>query len=308
MSSIFNEIGIFISFERLNIIHVRPHQIYSLVFGVSFFLLERASEILFLKNISQPSGGTNDIVFFFFSFFAIVRSDRWTQSHLGITIWCKATWHFLYCFVITFLDVSSVHHYIRGRELVALLAPMYVHNLCCVLKLFCSLLCARKGGIRVENRYSALELLCKECDEIDCSNASHDSSIQASISYFDSDIACPDYHARLHPEHKGLHVANVNICHIKPKLDEIKLLLNSSSKLDILALWETFLDKNTDDNILKMEGFNFECKNRAAPRQDALNTKRGGGVVLYILVTTLNISVEMTSNPQKLNQFGLEST
>ena len=57
-----------------------------------------------------------------------------------------------------------------------------------------------------------------------------------------------------------------------------------------------------------MEGFNFECKNRAALRQDALNTKRGGGVVLYILLTTSNISVEMTSNPQKLNQFGLEST
>ena len=101
----------------------------------------------------------------------------------------------------------------------------------------------------MENRYSTLELLCKECDEIGCSNESHDSSIQASISYFDSDIACPDYYARLHPEHKGLHAANVDICHIKPKLDEIKLLLNSSSKLDILGLCETFLDENTDDNI-----------------------------------------------------------
>ena len=43
--------------------------------------------------------------------------------------------------------------------------------------------------LRVENRYSVLEFLCEECDEIDCSDASHDSSIQASISYFDSDIA-----------------------------------------------------------------------------------------------------------------------
>ena len=31
-----------------------------------------------------------------------------------------------------------------------------------------------------------------------------------------------------------------------------------------------------------MEGFNFEHKDRAALRQDALNTKRGGGVVVYI--------------------------
>ena len=82
----------------------------------------------------------------------------------------------------------------------------------------------------MENRYSALELLCEECDEIDCSNVSHNSSIQASISYFDSDIACTDNYARPHSEQKSLHVANVNICHIKPKLDEIKLLLNSSSK------------------------------------------------------------------------------
>ena len=55
----------------------------------------------------------------------------------------------------------------------------------------------------MENRYSALELLCEEYDEIDRSNASHDSSIQASISYFDSDIACTDNYARLHSEQKG---------------------------------------------------------------------------------------------------------
>ena len=52
----------------------------------------------------------------------------------------------------------------------------------------------------------------------------------------DSDIECTNNYARLHSEHKGLYVAYVNICHIKPKL-----LLNSSSKLDILGLCETFL-------------------------------------------------------------------
>ena len=43
-----------------------------------------------------------------------------------------------------------------------------------------------------------------------------------------------------------------------------------------------FLDENTDDNILQMEGFNSERKDRTALRQGALNTKRGGGVVVYI--------------------------
>ena len=94
---------------------------------------------------------------------------------------------------------------------------------------------------------------------------------------------------------------------MKPKLDEIKLFLNSSSRLDILGLCETFLDENTDDNILQMEGFNFERKDRAALRQGALNTKRGGGVVVYI-ADHIKISVEKTSNPQILNQFGWKST
>ena len=58
--------------------------------------------------------------------------------------------------------------------------------------------------------------------------------------------------------------------------------MNSSSKLDILGFCETFLDENTDDNILQMGAFSFERKDRAALRQDALNTRRGGGVVVYI--------------------------
>ena len=110
----------------------------------------------------------------------------------------------------------------------------------------------------------------------------HDPSSQDNISEFDSDNASTENYARLHFEHRGLNVANVNICHMKPKLDEIKLLLNSSSKLDILGFCETFLDENTEDNILHMEDFNFERKDRAALKQDTFNTKRGGGVVVYI--------------------------
>ena len=120
-------------------------------------------------------------------------------------------------------------------------------------------------------------------------------------------MACTDNYARLHSEHKGLHVSNANICHIKPKLVEIKLLLNSSSKLDILGLFEIFLDENTDDNSLQMKGFNFERKDRAALRLGALNTKRGGGVVVYI-ADHIKYMRRKTSNLQKLNQFGWKST
>ena len=51
-------------------------------------------------------------------------------------------------------------------------------------------------------------------------------------------------------EHRSLHVAIANICHIKPKLDKIKLLMSSSTKVDILGLCETFFDDKTDDDTL----------------------------------------------------------
>ena len=100
-----------------------------------------------------------------------------------------------------------------------------------------------------------------------------------------------------------MYVANVNICHIKPILDEFKLLLNSPSKLDILGLCETFLDENNDDNILQIEGFNFEHKDRAALRQGALNIKRGCVVVVYI-ADHIKYKRRNDPDPQKLNQFG----
>ena len=45
---------------------------------------------------------------------------------------------------------------------------------------------------------------------------------------------------------------------------------------------ETFLDENTGDNILNMDGFNFERIDRSVLSDDSLSTKRGGGVVVYI--------------------------
>ena len=42
--------------------------------------------------------------------------------------------------------------------------------------------------------------------------------------------------------HRGIHMANVNIRHLKPKLDEIKIMLRGSS-LDIFGICETFLSK-----------------------------------------------------------------
>ena len=51
-------------------------------------------------------------------------------------------------------------------------------------------------------------------------------------------------------EHRGLKNANINICYIKPKLDGLKILLQTSKKSDILGMCETFLDDKTEDNLL----------------------------------------------------------
>ena len=96
-----------------------------------------------------------------------------------------------------------------------------------------------------------LNSICEECNELDCL---HDMTGQDSVFDTNNDSECPK------DKHRGLHVANSNICHLKPKLDEIKILLNSASNLDLLGMCETFLDENTGDNILHMDGFNFERK------------------------------------------------
>ena len=85
-----------------------------------------------------------------------------------------------------------------------------------------------------------LNSICKECNELICL---HDMTGQDSV--FDTN----NDNTPLQFKHRGLHVANINICHLKPKLDEIKILLNSASNLDLLGICETFLDENTGDNI-----------------------------------------------------------
>ena len=74
---------------------------------------------------------------------------------------------------------------------------------------------------------------------------------------------------------KGLRIGNLNICHLIPKLDEIRLLLNEHRSVNILGLCETFLNENTDDNVLSIDGFTFE-------RRDRDDGRSGGGILVYV--------------------------
>ena len=54
---------------------------------------------------------------------------------------------------------------------------------------------------------------------------------------------------------KGLHSCNLNIRHIIPKLDELRLMIDNGKFPDITGLCETFLTNSASDNQVNVEGF-----------------------------------------------------
>ena len=73
---------------------------------------------------------------------------------------------------------------------------------------------------------------------------------------------------------RGLRIANLNICHILNKVDEIKILLSQKRSVDILGVCETFLNSDVPDELITADGFNVERKDREG--------KSGGGILVYI--------------------------
>ena len=73
---------------------------------------------------------------------------------------------------------------------------------------------------------------------------------------------------------RGLRIANLNICHILNKVDELKVLLSEKRSVDILGICETFLNNEVPDELITADGFNFERKDRKG--------KSGGGILVYV--------------------------
>ena len=61
---------------------------------------------------------------------------------------------------------------------------------------------------------------------------------------------------------RGLHISNTNICHLKTKLDEVKLLLSSVNNVGVLGICETFHNKNVDDKTINIDNYEIERKDR----------------------------------------------
>ena len=73
---------------------------------------------------------------------------------------------------------------------------------------------------------------------------------------------------------RGIRIANLNICHILNKMDELKILLSDKRSVDILGVCEPFLNDDILDALITAGGFNFERKDR--------NVKFGGGILVYV--------------------------
>lgn len=105
----------------------------------------------------------------------------------------------------------------------------------------------------------------------------HDSTFYKSANNISS---MPNTEYELNFQHRGIHIGNLNIRHLKPKLDEVKILLNSSNKVDIFGLCETFLKTNIDDKTISIDGYTIERKDRDAI--SSIQTNNGGGILIYL--------------------------
>ena len=75
---------------------------------------------------------------------------------------------------------------------------------------------------------------------------------------------------------KGIHVANLNVRHILPILDELQITLGVANSPDITGICETFLDPTVNDTQLYINDYDFIRKDRYETKD-----KSGGGLILY---------------------------
>ncbi|CAC5410806.1 unnamed protein product [Mytilus coruscus] len=82
----------------------------------------------------------------------------------------------------------------------------------------------------------------------------------------------------------GLKIANLNIQHILPKIEEIRLTLNEKKSLHILGLCETFLNPELGDNLIEVKGYDIIRGDRHETQD-----KTGGGIHNGVITETQHI-------------------
>ena len=99
---------------------------------------------------------------------------------------------------------------------------------------------------------------------------------------------------------KGLHICNLNIRHILPKIDDMKILLSHKKCPDIIGLCESFLGKHHPDSLISIDDFDFIRKDRT----DVKN-KSGGGLLLYYR-HSINLKRRTDLEVSQIEAFGLK--
>ena len=74
---------------------------------------------------------------------------------------------------------------------------------------------------------------------------------------------------------KGMNVISLNIQHLIPKFDELKLLFMENPEIHILALSESFLTDINGDTEFQVTGYNIE-------RKDRISKHAGGGLLMFV--------------------------
>ena len=87
-----------------------------------------------------------------------------------------------------------------------------------------------------------------------------------------------------------LNIAQLNICSIKNKIDEIRMLLQVC-KFDILAITESHLDKNIGNKQLFIDNYRLM-------RRDRMNGKKGGGCIVYVANYLAAIQIRHLENSE----------
>ena len=87
---------------------------------------------------------------------------------------------------------------------------------------------------------------------------------------------CIDYCSQALNNTKGITLASLNICSITRKYEVIKILLEKS-RIDLLALIESFLYRSIEDSELTIEGYRIFRHDRTS----ASGKNHGGGIIVY---------------------------
>ncbi|MCW4336379.1 MAG: reverse transcriptase domain-containing protein [Candidatus Thiodiazotropha endolucinida] len=104
------------------------------------------------------------------------------------------------------------------------------------------------------------------------------------LSTLDTDITNsqtePVVQTNINFKHRGIHFCNLNIRHLKPKIDDIKLLLNQTNSIDVFGICETFLNTTIDNDSIHVDGYQIERKDRYENASTAPG--KGGGILFYL--------------------------